>query len=48
MPGARRGCQNNNRNDIAHINLGFFAVLKHVDISNKVVNVTVLRKFVIS
>jgi hypothetical protein len=34
MPGARRGCQNNNRNDIAHINLGFFAVLKHVDISN--------------
>ena len=35
MPGARRGCQNNNRNDIAHINLGFFAVLKHVDISNE-------------
>ena len=32
MPGARRGCQNNNRNDIAHINLGFFAALKHVDI----------------
>ena len=35
MPGARRGFQNNNRNDIAHMNLGFFAVLKHVDISNK-------------
>jgi L-cystine uptake protein TcyP (sodium:dicarboxylate symporter family) len=47
-PGARRGYQNHNRNDIAHVNLGLFAVMKPVDTSNKVGNISVLKIFVIS
>jgi hypothetical protein len=34
-PFARLGCRNSNRNDIVHINLGFFTVLKPVNSSNK-------------